>query len=314
MIVTIVLLLVAPSYCFEVRTAKLEVFQYDFAEYSEHKGPDSSSSCAAACVTLNQGASSQCAAYQWHPQSSTCRTQKTLNITRSDTSHIGIVVSYELFFDCAAILAAYPNSQSGVFTILPGTATPRRVWCDMDTDGGGWTVFLKRQDGSVDFYRDLGAYQDGFGNASGEYWLGLDALSELTSHKSYKFRAEVSDWAGAAVYSSYESIFVGNEASNYTLTLGAFIEGAAGDAMRGNSGQPFSAKGVDRDAKPEYSCAERHHGAFWYKFCSLVHPTAKYYVGGPYTSTHNDGIIWKSWPAHNDFWYSMKTVELKIRP
>ncbi|KAL4689563.1 hypothetical protein H8959_012354 [Pygathrix nigripes] len=89
---------------------------------------------------------------------------------------------------------------SGWHTIYLPDCRPLTVLCDMDTDGGGWTVFQRRMDGSVDFYRDWAAYKQGFGSRLGEFWLGNDNIhaltaqgDSLTSHNNNSFSTKDQD-------------------------------------------------------------------------------------------------------------------------
>ncbi|KAI0218588.1 hypothetical protein LSAT2_029703 [Lamellibrachia satsuma] len=78
-------------------------------------------------------------------------------------------------YDCADLLRQ-GYTASGVYTIyIHGPTDTMEVYCDMETDGGGWLVFQRRQDGSVDFDREWDSYKRGFGSLSGEFWLGENA-------------------------------------------------------------------------------------------------------------------------------------------
>ena len=63
----------------------------------------------------------------------------------------------------------------------------------MVTDGGGWTVFQRRIDGSVDFYRNWIDYEEGFGDLVGEFWLGLTKIYRLTKAGNKRLRIDLGD-------------------------------------------------------------------------------------------------------------------------
>ena len=81
--------------------------------------------------------------------------------------------------DCTELLNA-GFKENGVYTVDLTNKTSFEVFCDMKTDGGGWTVFHKRFNGFVGFYRGWGEYKNGFGDFRGEFWLRNEKIHQLT--------------------------------------------------------------------------------------------------------------------------------------
>ena len=101
-----------------------------------------------------------------------------------------------------------------MYKIDPDGSGEFEVYCDQKTAGGGWTVFQKRLDGSVDFFRYWDDYKRGFGNRSGEFWLGLGKLHRLTSSSSNKLRVDLEDFLGKTAFAEYNSFAVTDESAN----------------------------------------------------------------------------------------------------
>ena len=109
--------------------------------------------------------------------------------------------------------------KNGVYTINPDSSGVIEVFCDQTTAGGGWLVFQKRLDGSVDFYRGWAEYKRGFGSLTGEFWLGLDKMHRLTSSGNYKLRVDLEDFAGNVFYAEYGLFEVATEREKNKLSV-----------------------------------------------------------------------------------------------
>ena len=83
-------------------------------------------------------------------------------------------------------------------------------------------MFQKRQDGSVDFYLGWAEYKRGFGNLSGEFWLGLDNIHRLSSSGSHKLRVDLEDFVGNTYYAEYDLFKIASEGEKYRLSLGSY--------------------------------------------------------------------------------------------
>ena len=112
--------------------------------------------------------------------------------------------------------------MDGVYTVNPDGLGSFQVRCDMQTDGGGWTIFQIRQDSSVNFYRGWKDYKTGFGDLHGNFWLGLDKIHRLTKSGQNVLRVDLTDWTDDKAYAKYGSFSVASESDAYRMNCGSF--------------------------------------------------------------------------------------------
>ena len=204
--------------------------------------------------------------------------------------------------DCAAVYKA-GERQSSVYTVDPDGKGTMNVYCDMVTDGGGWTVIQRRVNGSVDFYRDWTSYKHGFGSLSGEFWLGNKNIHRLTSSGNSVLRIELEDWDGSNAHANYGTFDIGDEKSKYKLTVGSY-SGTAGDSLSYHNGMRFSTFDQDNDDTAQH-CAKKLLAAWWFNSCKRSN------LNGGYLGNvmENKGITWSRWRNTQ----SMKSAQMKIR-
>ena len=171
----------------------------------------------------------------------------------------------------------------------------------METDGGGWTVFQRRMDGSVDFYLKWKDYVHGFGNVSEEHWLGLSKLHRLANGSvSTELRVDMTDQYDRNEYAKYSSFYVGGSSTYYTLHVSGFRGSGVADALAYHNGHKFSTKDNDNDLRWT-NCAVEYSGAWWYNSCHQSNLNGRY---GDASSTKD--VRWR--------YTRMRFTEMKVRP
>ncbi|XP_027720741.1 ficolin-3 isoform X1 [Vombatus ursinus] len=180
-------------------------------------------------------------------------------------------------------------SLSGWYQLCLPNGKVLPVFCDMASAEGGWLVFQRRQDGSVDFYRPWASYKAGFGSKESEFWLGNENLYQLTCEAPRELPVELEDFNGTQTFAHYQGFRILSEANKYQLVLDKFLKGSAGDSLTYHSGKPFSTHDADSDIHSD-NCAVMVQGAWWYANCY------KSNLNGRYASTkagaYKYGIDW----------------------
>ena len=177
----------------------------------------------------------------------------------------------------------------------------------MTTDQGGWLVFQRRQDGSIDFYRNYSQYTNGFGDVSKEHWLGLELLHQLSTKYTVKLRVDLEDWEGNKAYATYSKFSVGDAASGYRLSVAGYA-GTAGNGLEYQNAMKFTTYDKDQDSSSGSSCAVDYSGAWWYNECHHSNLNGLYRRGQ--VTTNANTVNWYPWKGQ---YYSIKRTEMKIK-
>ena len=177
------------------------------------------------------------------------------------------------------------TAVSGVYKINPGGLGEFDVYCDFDRADGPWTTFQRRLDGSVDFFRTYSEYQSGFGLSSGEHWLGLDRMNQLTEMGGMQLRIDLCDKDKGCKIMKYNNFNIGPASDGYRLTVSDVDKSSTLTSLEPSqgliyhSGSKFTTKDKDQDSNPA-NCATVYSGAWWYNSCHYVNLNGIYNQGG----------------------------------
>jgi hypothetical protein len=198
-----------------------------------------------------------------------------------------------------------------------------KVFCDMKHEG--WTVILRRVDGTTDFNRNWDSYETGFGNVlNGNFFLGLENIRKLTSSGANElwigieshdisFSTSVNEFKKIFKAAYYNSFKLGPAESMYQLSISGYdsARSTAGDSLSNHNDAKFSTYDRDNDYDANDSCANKHKGGWWFtRGCrdSCLTGVWKEHGGN---GKDIDGIVWETFKGE---YYSHKTVIMAIRP
>ena len=187
--------------------------------------------------------------------------------------------------------------------------------CDMETDGGGWTVILRRRNHGpqTDFNRGWDDYENGFGDPHHEYWIGLRNIHCLTLRDNVDLMIDLRHTDGNGMTWIYNHFKVAGSDDHYRINIGEGIGPSDGyDAMAALNGSQFTTRDSDHD-RSSSNCAQRssYGGAWWHSNCyyaQLTGPRSNgiyWYKGTGSVFNSNTYLVGSNSLLHHDCVYTM---------
>ena len=175
--------------------------------------------------------------------------------------------------------------MDGPHTIYPDTPDltnfSLQVSCDQETGGGGWIMYMRRLNGTVDFSRNWDDYKRGFGQNGDnmtELWLGNENVYQVL--QSYgttecELRIEMDAWDETERWLVASHFRMNNETSKYTLNWDNVTGPYPEIYSNWNYHKLLEFRTNDSENPHCVGSVDQYTGGWWYE-CSSLFLTGKY--------------------------------------
>ncbi|KRX73088.1 O-phosphoseryl-tRNA(Sec) selenium transferase [Trichinella sp. T6] len=181
----------------------------------------------------------------------------------------------------------------------------KMVRCDLETDGGGWTIIQRRENPLVDFNGNWAEYRDGFGDEN-DFWIGNEYLHQISNYRlrngGLKLCVELLDDGNEIHVDCWTHFYVASEYERYLLLLGIYKGSSKYDNFLTSRGRVFATYDNDNSAMPT---------GWWMNLQCRPEGTLNLPLQSSLNTPYIEGIFWRT--RNQGLKHIVKTV-MRIRP